>query len=509
MPMGISMKKILSLLSIICIIALLFSGCQKKEAGGGSGTDKFVTVNFAIFGSPPENDTISGAQGEWNKYLKEKVNANLEIKWIDWSDWSTKYNLMLASGEELDLITTSSTWLDLWPNAERGAFMDITEMVEKYAPETYKNVTPEQWEECKFEGKIIAIPENELSATTSHGFAYRGDWAKEAGFLDGLKGFSDVEKYLDYIKAQKPDIYPWDRGATANEYVTGFMNDNSDAIELLGVPVFMGKSYSQPYEIFEPYFSDEFMDFAVMMKKWADKGFWRKDVLNYSGNSRELFQAGQTALFQHHASTYLGVKTEMEEKLPGSDAKFYGFGESRDNMLAKPITHGTLSIGTNSKNPERALMVYDLIRNDEKMYRLFNYGREGVNYIINSDGKSDRPEGFDETKHSYGLSFWSGRRDVFDLPSVRQWSGWNTVVEKYVALEKTNPYGRFVFKQDAVVSEFNNIQEILNRNVPAIAGGVAGDPEKAVQSLQAQLKQAGYDKLLKEVSEQLKKYGSQ
>jgi hypothetical protein len=40
-------------------------------------------------------------------------------------------------------------------------------------------------------------------------------------------------------------------------------------------------------------------------------------------------------------------------------------------------------------------MVYDLIRNDETMYKLFNWGIEGVQYVINDKAepmiKKNRP----------------------------------------------------------------------------------------------------------------------
>ena len=38
-----------------------------------------------------------------------------------------------------------------------------------------------------------------------------------------------------------------------------------------------------------------------------------------------------------------------------------------------PITHGGTSIGAHSKHPERALMAYELIRQNEEVYKLINF----------------------------------------------------------------------------------------------------------------------------------------
>jgi putative aldouronate transport system substrate-binding protein len=62
------------------------------------------------------------------KKLMEKVNAKLDIYWIEWTDYLTNYNLTLAANDgSVDLVGTATTWLDAWPNAKRGAFLELTE----------------------------------------------------------------------------------------------------------------------------------------------------------------------------------------------------------------------------------------------------------------------------------------------------------------------------------------------------------------------------------------------
>ena len=65
-----------------------------------------------------------------------------------------------------------------------------------------------------------------------------------------------------------------------------------------------------------------------------------------------------------------------------------------------------------SKHPERTVMLYELFRQDEEIYRLINYGIEGVSYVINEEGKLDRPEGFDSARDGFSINWWGGRRQV-------------------------------------------------------------------------------------------------
>lgn len=131
---------------VVALVALALVALPAAASGGGeapaaaTGTKEFVTVTHHMMGNPPTNGQLEAAQDEWNKILKEKVNAHMVIKWIDWTDWYTKYNLLLASGEAVDLIYSASTWLDLWGNVQRGAFLPLDNLIPKYAPMTWKEI---------------------------------------------------------------------------------------------------------------------------------------------------------------------------------------------------------------------------------------------------------------------------------------------------------------------------------------------------------------------------------
>lgn len=65
-----------------------------------------------------------------------KVNAELEIYYIGWTDYLSNYNPTLAQMDgSVDLVGTASDWLDAWPNAKNGAFLELSEdMLKTYAP---------------------------------------------------------------------------------------------------------------------------------------------------------------------------------------------------------------------------------------------------------------------------------------------------------------------------------------------------------------------------------------
>jgi putative aldouronate transport system substrate-binding protein len=479
------------------------------NTGGDAAVDtsKFVKITYMVLGNKPTNGQFEKVLAEVNKIMKEKINAELEWKWIEWTDWQTKYNLALASGEPVDLITIGTDWLDTWGNAQRGAFMNLDDLLPKYAPQTWNSIPEKDWSESKYNGKIVLIPEDQYTQWVNHGFFYRGDWAKEAGITEPIKDWEGIGKYLQYIKDNKPDVIPWDAVSGTSTF-GGFDTSYTDNLELpisTGyLPVFTTKSYDEKYTVNSPVFEDTMVKYATMMKEWADKGFWREDVLNNKNDTRASLRAGLTGMDQHHTQTFGGLRVQMDKDQPGSDLQMFPFArQGGNNLLELSITHGGTSVGAHSKNPERALMAYDLIRNDEQIYHLLNYGIEGVQYEV-KDGKRQQPAGYDETKDGFYSDFWGGRVDKFEIPSVTTWDQLEeTYYAEYDKIKKPYPYGQFVFDKTPVEAELTAITQVTGEMGPAIAYGKAGDPVKAVEQFRSKLKTAGYDKVLAELQKQM------
>ena len=52
-----------------------------------------------------------------------------------------------------------------------------------------------------------------------------------------------------------------------------------------------------------------------------------------------------------------------------------------------PYTQDCMVISNTSKNPERAMALWDLITNDQEVYDAFYYGVEGTSYELNDEGQ--------------------------------------------------------------------------------------------------------------------------
>lgn len=504
------MKKLVALLVALMMFATMLP--VMAMADSAIDTSEHVVITYLVTGDPPTNRTEE-VLAKINEKLTEKVNAELKIRWIEWTDWTTKYNLALATQSgDIDLIGTATDWLNAWPNIQKGAFYPLSEeMLQTYAPNTWAQVPQANWDLCKYNGEIYLMPEDNYAQWTNHGFMYRGDWARAAGLENGVHSWADLGVYFQYIKDNMPDVIPWDANGNGSSYgpqmAGGWQTSHTPNIyiEGIGVDLFYGMSKDDPYTLSRYYLEgDELVNFATEMKKWADAGYWRTDVLNYTGDVAAEMEEGKTGAHQHHTQTWTGERTTMEKKQPGSDLGFFWFGEEMNNVVALNITHGAMAVAMTSKNPERALMVYDLMRNDPEIYRLMQYGIEGDMYTLDENGYLVRPEGFEQGVDGVDLNYWWGRNDQLELRTAdKDWEAIDALYSTYDGVKINYPYGKVVFELNNIQMYLDNLSNVYNTYMPRIVFGMMDDPAAYVAEFRQQLQNAGIEICMTEIQNQI------
>ena len=484
-------------------------------------TSEHVVITYMTTGETPTGtkEKYDEMMAELNKILTEKCNAELQTYFISWTDYLSNYNLTLAQMDgTVDLVGTASDWLDAWPNSKNGAFLELSEdMLKTYAPKTYASVPAENWELCKYDGEIYLIPEDNYAQWTNHGFIYRLDWAKAAGLADGVKSWEDLTTYFKYVKETYPDIIPWDSDGTQYAQMAGgWIASHSNYVPIDGInsAAMWGGTRDDLYTVYSPYVTDtdSLVEFAKMMKEWDEIGVWQTDVLNNtSSTNRDDYRIGKVAAEQHHTQTWTDLVSHTPANTiydddPNAETGFFYFGQETGNVTALSITHGAMAISAGSKNPERALMVYDLLRNDPECYKLFCYGIEGVSYEVTDDGLRTTPEGYNQDTDNINgtTNYWWGRNDDLEiLDATRDWDKINKLYDEYDKLKIEYPYGQFVAEVDNIRSQISNINEITTNYMKQIAfGKSSGTAEDIVAEYQSALKAAGIDEVTAELQRQ-------
>ena len=486
-------------------------------------TSEHVVINYMTTGDKPSGElaaTVDAALAELNDILTEKINAELQIYYISWTDYLSNYNLTLAQMDgSVDLVGTASDWLDAWPNAKNGAFLELSEeMLQTYAPKTWASVSPEHWELCKYDGEIYLMPEDNYAQWTNHGFIYRMDWAKEAGLADGVQSWEDLTTYFKYVKETYPDITPWDSDGTQyGQMAGGWITSHSDYVSIDGISAnaMWGGTKDDLYTIYSPYMTetDSLVEYAKMMKEWDEIGVWQTDVLNNTASTnRDDYRVGKVAAEQHHTQTWTDLVSHTTQNTiydtdEDAETGFFYFGQETGNVVALNITHGAMAVSAGSENPERALMVYDMIRNDPECYQLLCYGQEGVSWEKTDNGMKTTPEGYNaDTQNVNGVTnFWWGRNDDLEIRDAsRDWEKIDALYAEYDSKKIDYPYGQFILNNDNIQSYIANINEVYTNYMKQISfGKYSGTAEEIVAEFQQALKDAGIDIVTEEIQRQI------
>ena len=153
-----------------------------------------VTVIMYALGDRPED--MDKVLEELNsKYLNPWLNTTLEMQFLNWSDYTTKYSLVLAGSEPVDLMYTSS-WCYYNDEAAKGAFRELDqEWLEKYMPISYPQQPAESWDQISINGKIFAVPKSNAAFNGYNFIAVRQDLMEKYG-IETIDSWDSMKEYL-------------------------------------------------------------------------------------------------------------------------------------------------------------------------------------------------------------------------------------------------------------------------------------------------------------------------
>lgn len=491
--MKLRIKRTISIALAIVMCAGVLCGCF----GGGGGTDASNTVTFVVTGSE-QADTPRIIE-MMQEIVLEKTGMNLEFQFV--TDQS--YDLTVSSGEPVDLLFAPD-WMNYWPNAARGAFMEITdEDLQEYAPYI--------WEELqsvidtgKYNGVRYGVP-NLHRYASDRCFVARGDLMDKYGIAD-LNSVENIEAYLTAVAQNEPDLIPFDVPGTAPWLnLAMFASDWGwcpVSSSSFGEHVYFDIDDPEP-KLFIAAEQPEMLEFTERMKRWNEAGFFSKSVLSNKTSSLDSFKAGRTALaFVDSPDQCQLVWDELSaDDRAAWDIRFYSRYQQRQAMYN--IMNGVVAISSYSDNKEGALKVLNEFYANEELYRLLSYGIEGEHYVINDDGTYTSIDD-DESKGYIGTGIYN---DNWALSTQLTFPGHEELVQKFKDMRYENP-AIDMPKDDTNIREIQTaLQEVFNQyTTPRYYGAFTGTAQEAIDTELQALKAAGIDTYIAELQKQLDAY---
>ncbi|QHT59783.1 ABC transporter substrate-binding protein [Paenibacillus lycopersici] len=444
-------------------------------------------VELSIYFPGGEQKDVALVEDAMNKLLKDKINATVKIHEVDWGNWGQKINLMVASGEPFDLVLTGAG--DYSTYVAQGAFTDLTSLIDQYAPEMKAQMNPVLLSGTQINGKNYAVPvEKELAE--QYGLMLNKDLVDKYHFdISSIKTLADLEPMLQTIKDKEPGVVPfW--GSKNVTTLIPYEQNGSDPVP--GVIPLDGTT-----KVVDQWETPEMQQLLQMMQEWNQKGLFQQDPATQKDSSA-VDQAG--TVFAEWSPLTPG-KDKVQSQQSGHPLVQVAL--SQPYTTSADLTGAMTAISRTSKNPERAMMLINLLHTDPEVLNTLVYGVEGKHYVKVSDNVIKLPDGVAAGQSGYmpGNNWMEGNQFLdylWDNEDPNKWDEYKA----FNAAAKASPIVGFTFNADSVKNEEAAIVNIYNAYIDGLATGTM-DYKKALPEFVDKMKKAGLEKVITEKQKQI------
>jgi putative aldouronate transport system substrate-binding protein len=472
-------KKMVALATCaILTTSAILTGCGKSTGNSTSNGDKPTTLTWYAIGEEPKD--LDKVLAEANKYLGDKINVNLDMKFIGFGDYNQKMSVVINSGEDYDLAFTCSWAGDYLGNSRKGAFLELDDYLNSDTGKNLKETVDQRfWEGATIDGKIYGVPnQKELGVAPMWVFTQEYVDKYKIPYQD-IHSLKDLEPWLKVIKENEPDV----------------------------VPLYITKGFS--YTVFFDQLVDpvgvESNDTSLTVKNM----FETKEMKENLETLRRYYKAGYINADSATAQDDKAVKRFVSkgDGQPYADqlwSKSLNYPVVSSQIVDTLITNGSttgslIAISQNSKNKDKAFEFLSLLNTDEYLRNLINYGVEGTHYekigdshikILNADQKN-----YDVPYFSLGNLFLTYKLD--GEPDTK-WDEFKDFNDK----SQVSPALGFKFNSSNVATEIAAINNVLEEFKATLYSGSV-DVDEYLEKLNTKLKEQGIDKVINEMQTQV------
>lgn len=456
---------------------------------------KEYTVNMYLIGDTPNDwDKVLGLV---NDYLKP-FNTQLAVTFMSWSDYQTMYSLVLAGGEQVDLIFTAP-WCFMYNEAAKGSFYELTDdFVARCMPLTGKYQAADSWDETTIAGKTIAVPANVAQAMGKI-VAVRQDLMEKYDMTE-LKSWEDYKKYmLTIAEKETPEsgIYALAASGDNNELWEVYRQQTDTFLALDSSYMDFMYEYKNEIPAKEDiklaYEFDTFRQYAYDMKEMADAGCWSRSALTNTITDDDAFGNLQGASIAWNGSVFTYM--EQAEKTEGVTCMAYDL--TSDHLVgAEAYSNNDMAIAAGSKNPERAAMVLDLMKFDTYLNKLLILGIEDEHYSLDDKGEyTELDKAADFAAFAISASWAIKNGDLNEAGTPEREKKISDAWEKRVQI---NPTITFVFDDTNVKAYVSAVTSVLTDYVPMLELGLVDDVDKTLDEMIQKCYDAGLQQIYDE-----------
>lgn len=465
-------------------------GLSESSGSGLSAEVETLKVYMPLVGAGNTTD-LEKVEAAINEYIEPLIHANMDLSYIPYAQWEDQMNMVVASGEQVDLMCTVREISGYYKN---GALQSLDELLDNYGQGIGEYVQDIYLDSCTFGGEIYGVPTIRDMAKQQV-FEYSVEVAEKYGLeMKEQMTFDELEEQFMKMKEQAPEI----PCVLMRNSVRSFDSwCGWDAIgDNYGV-VMMDQSDVKLVNLFE---SEEYTDLLYRMERWFKAGIINQEAPTADIQWADIVPTGN--ILGRFARSKPGYEQQETVK--------YGV-ELKTVILMDPIVDSAQaqfmawSIPTTAKYPEKAMALMNLFYTDATVINLMSYGIEGEHYVITDAEKGiiDYPEGIDSSSSPFspGMNFGVGNELLGYIWQGNEPDIWEQLAE-FNDTAKASPALGFAFDNSNVANEITACNNVLAKYAIGLEIGCL-DVETILPEFQQALRDAGIEKIIAEKQSQI------
>ena len=496
------LKKVFVVLLAIMLLTTALSGCGDKTSQTPNESNvtsepteeetvveqeiKEIIVTYLTLGTTPKD--LELVQDAVNEITEKEIGVRVKFYPISAFDTVTNYGVLIAGGEQIDLMMLILTPMQGF--VSNGSLMPLDALIETYG----SDLVPFD-EQYGIFGKLNDEIYTIMPAGAAGGqgtYLMKKDVFASAGLeeKEGLYTYEDLTQIFAAVKEANPDMYPY--GATGpnskanySQFQFFHMVDRVGGYES---GVLMDTESTQLVNMFE---TQEYYDFLKNVRMWFEAGYVLPDAATNVTPYDSLIKAGTIAGYpMANAPTIVGT----------SEASWGGAVSliTTEKYRTSNFITGGWAVPITSKEPEAAIKFMNYLYNHDELTNLIQWGIEGTHYQVvdEENGIITFAEGIDFQTSPYynSLGLWGNQINVHAWNPLSS----STLIKAFAdecALNPTKAVGFSYYNEDLTTTVIA-VNEVLNSYLPVLETGSANDLDAVYNEFISALKDAGIDELI-------------
>ncbi|MBP1988865.1 ABC transporter substrate-binding protein [Paenibacillus eucommiae] len=489
---------------MVLVLSMLLAACGTQKESVSAVSEKpaetpaglpEVKLTWYFPGAFPQADQDL-IFAEVNKVLKAKINATVDFKPFGFGEYDQKMQVVIASGEPYDIAFTSNWMNNYSQNVAKGAFLPLDDLLAEYAPKTFAAVPKSFWDAAKVKGQIYGFINEQIAARTPAVVVSKEEAEKYKLDIPALSGklnpdnLNQLEPFIESVKKDFPQ-----KGFYTSLVQLDGLFFNLEPIAGIQIPGAVDFSDST-LTVVNQYETEGVKKYAALMRDWNAKGYLNsKDRISKKTEDGTEAKTGKV-------SVGIGGSYKPSGDVESTAEAGYEriqFPSGTAHLTTNGIIATMQAINRNSQNPERAMMLLELLNSDKELYNLLNFGIKDKHFKLDADGFMIK-EGDEAKAYVPNVPWMFATNFLAYVEKGMPANVWEDTKKLNADALPSQLLG-FSFDAEPVKAEIGKVSAIFDEYSRAIDLGVS--TEAKYNEFLAKQKAAGADKIIAEMQKQI------